>query len=279
MAVTAWAAGALLAFAAAGLLQRLKITRYRVALPNMKGTRSVRLLLLADLHGKRWGEGQRLLLNASRALRPDAVVLAGDMTEAGRSFQPVVELARGLTSIAPVFFVAGNHDLLTFNCDAFTRAMEKEGVVSLRDQSVSLRVRDETITLSGLDDPFIAFIREWEDTDACYEERLREVAAADGPSPRILVTHRPEYAEICARAGYHLALCGHTHGGQVRLPPPLRGLYASGQGFFPRYASGEYRVNSMRLIISRGLHQSVTRPRFFNRPEVVAVDIVKEESS
>ncbi|MCL2866869.1 MAG: metallophosphoesterase [Clostridia bacterium] len=279
MALTAWAAGALLAFAAAGLLQRLKITRYRVILPNMKGTRPVRLLLLADLHGKRWGKGQRFLLNAARAQQPDAVVLAGDMTEAGHSYQPVIELARGLTSIAPVFFVAGNHDLLTFDCDAFTHALEKESVVSLRDQSIPLRVRDETITLSGLDDPFIAFIREWEDTDANYEERLREVSAADGPSPRVLITHRPEYAVLYARAGYHLALCGHTHGGQVRLPPPLRGLYASGQGFFPRYAAGEYRVNGMHMIISRGLHQSVTRPRFFNRPEVVAVDMVKEASS
>ena len=274
-----WAVGAFCAFALTGLYQGLKFKHYQIASPKISRTRRVRFMLLADLHGKQWGKGQRLLLDNIQKLHPDAVLLAGDITEAGGAIELVIELIRGLVPVAPVFFTAGNHDLLTFDCDAFTRALESEGVFSLRDKTIPLSIQGETILLSGIDDPFQAFITGQEDAGADYEKRLRGITLPEEAIYRVLIAHRPEYAQLYAQSGFDLALCGHTHGGQIRLPPPLNGLYSSGQGLFPMYSAGEYQINGMRMIVSRGLHQTLTRPRFFNRPEAVVIDIFKEGTS
>ena len=68
-----------------------------------------------------------------------------------------------------------------------------------------------------------------------------------------------------ARCGVSLALTGHAHGGQVRLPG-VGGLYAPGQGAFPKYTSGLHRRSDTAMIVSRGISGRFTRLRLFNRP-------------
>ena len=63
---------------------------------------------------------------------------------------------------------------------------------------------------------------------------------------------------------------GHAHGGQWRIFG--RGVFAPGQGLFPKYTSG---IHDGRLVISRGLKKSGTIPRIFNSPELVIIDIKK----
>ena len=67
-------------------------------------------------------------------------------------------------------------------------------------------------------------------------------------------------------------LAGHAHGGQVRLPF-IGGLYAPGQGVFPRYTSGLHNVKETSMVISRGLGNSLFPLRVFNRPELVLVTL------
>ena len=70
-------------------------------------------------------------------------------------------------------------------------------------------------------------------------------------------------------------MTGHAHGGQWRLPGLIDGLFAPDQGWFPAYTGGAYPVEGGgTLIVSRGLARESTRvPRFYNRPEVVVVDL------
>jgi predicted MPP superfamily phosphohydrolase len=90
----------------------------------------------------------------------------------------------------------------------------------------------------------------------------------------ILLAHRPEEIERYSAYHFDLVLSGHAHGGQWRLPGIVNGLLAPDQGWFPRYAGGEYLVNGTTLIVSRGLARESTRiPRIFNRPELVVVDL------
>ena len=109
--------------------------------------------------------------------------------------------------------------------------------------------------------------------------RLREqleavTAALDGEHCSILMTHRPERTEDYAGRGFELVLAGHAHGGQWRLPGLLNGLFAPDQGLFPTYAGGRYALGDTTLLVSRGLARESTRlPRFYNRPELVMVEL------
>ena len=90
----------------------------------------------------------------------------------------------------------------------------------------------------------------------------------------ILLAHRPEYFQLYADYGFDLALCGHAHGGQWRLPGLINGVYAPGQGLWPKYAGGIYQQAACTMLVSRGLARESTRiPRLFNRPELVIIDL------
>ena len=75
---------------------------------------------------------------------------------------------------------------------------------------------------------------------------------------------------------FDLVLCGHAHGGQVRIPGLVNGLYAPGQGIFPKYAGGAYKLDKGSMIVSRGLAKS-NLPRVFNRPELVVITLEPED--
>ena len=65
---------------------------------------------------------------------------------------------------------------------------------------------------------------------------------------------------------------GPAHGGQVRLPG-IGGLFAPGQGLFPRYNGGLYRRGQAQMVVSRGLGNSLFPLRVGNRPEVVVATL------
>ena len=92
------------------------------------------------------------------------------------------------------------------------------------------------------------------------------------------MSHRPDLADLYSGRGFDLVVCGHAHGGQVRIPGILNGLYAPNQGMFPKYAGGHYRLadGKTEMIVSRGLCKN-SLPRIFNPPEVVVIDILPRE--
>ena len=72
-------------------------------------------------------------------------------------------------------------------------------------------------------------------------------------------------------------LAGHAHGGQVRIPGILNGLFSPGEGFFPKYAGGRYELEGgVTMIVSRGLAKSAL-PRVFNPPELAVIELLPAE--
>ena len=69
-----------------------------------------------------------------------------------------------------------------------------------------------------------------------------------------------------------LVFSGHAHGGQFRLPI-LGGLVAPNQGFFPKYDAGQFTEGNTKMIVSRGVGNSIIPIRFNNRPEIVLVTL------
>lgn len=89
----------------------------------------------------------------------------------------------------------------------------------------------------------------------------------------ILLAHEPQHIENYSKADYKLILCGHAHGGQWRIPFTKQGLYAPGQGVFPKYTSGVHTCDNSKMVISRGLGNSEFPLRLFNRPEIVVLEL------
>ena len=88
----------------------------------------------------------------------------------------------------------------------------------------------------------------------------------------LLLSHQPSVIHKIGDYKPDLMLCGHTHGGQVRFPF-LPALYAPEQGLFPRYDHGWYRVGETDIYISKGIGATHFHIRFYNRPEVMVVDV------
>ena len=93
------------------------------------------------------------------------------------------------------------------------------------------------------------------------------------PGYRILLAHRPEAIDEYRQMDFDLILSGHAHGGQWRIPGWINGVYAPGQGFFPRYAGGVYPLDDLVMIVSRGLSNNTWVPRIFNPPELVMIEL------
>lgn len=90
--------------------------------------------------------------------------------------------------------------------------------------------------------------------------------------------HQPEYiTDMVAESNVDLVLCGHTHGGLVRIPF-VGGIIAPNQGLFPQYDKGEFDFNNTSMIITGGLGVSNPIPRFNNQPEICIINITKGNS-
>ena len=97
----------------------------------------------------------------------------------------------------------------------------------------------------------------------------------DDPSPQELLVSRasdPELFDIYCKTGVGLALTGHAHGGQIRLPF-IGPVFSPSEGLFPKYAEGMHTNQNTTMVVSRGLGQSQFPLRINNSPELVIVTL------
>ncbi len=257
-----------------GLNTTLRIRRYTVRTGRFSSP--VRLAVASDVHAGDYGEGQNRLLSAIRSQAPDLILIPGDLFDRRRDFRRVESLLRGLEGRYPIYYVTGNHEFCnrgqTLNRDM--ALLKRYGVRRLSGEMEEVTVRGERFNLCGVDDPNAAQQRPAEGI-SFYQQLSRLAEERRNGNYTVLLSHRPEKFPLYAACGFDLALCGHAHGGQWRIPGVLNGLYAPDQGLFPKYAGGEYRSKGTVMIVSRGLARDNTRvPRFYDPPELVIIDLV-----
>lgn len=252
--------------------ERLILRIYTVVSPKL--TAEVRLAVVTDFHSSDNAEKVAAMV-ASCA--PDAVLLVGDMFDddtANRPTERTLSLMRQLSALYPCYYVSGNHEAWTGEMDALYQQTEEAGVMVLRMSSGVLTVRGQRIALCGIPDPYEMVFSGAPDTEEQIRQAMENVDSADFI---VLLTHRPELLAKYAQFPLDLVVSGHAHGGQVRIPGVLNGLYAPNQGWFPKLAGGAYTQDGTTLIVSRGLAVRTRLPRIFNRPEVVLVRCVPAE--
>lgn len=252
--------------------ERLILRTYTVASPKL--TAEVRLAVVTDFHSSDNADDVAAMV-ASCA--PDAVLMVGDMFDddtANRPTERTLSLMRQLSAQYPCYYVSGNHEAWTGEMDALYQQTEEAGVMVLRMSSGVLTVRGQRIALCGIPDPYEMVFSGAPDTEEQIRQAMENVDSADFI---VLLTHRPELLAKYAQFPLDLVVSGHAHGGQVRIPGVLNGLYAPNQGWFPKLAGGAYTQDGTTLIVSRGLAVRTRLPRIFNRPEVVLVRCVPAE--
>ena len=246
----------------------LMLTRYTAALPGLpEELEGLTLVQVSDLHSKRMGEGQEVLLNTISQAKPDVILLTGDLVDGRRpKLEPALELARGAAALAPTCYVTGNHEtsLPRKTLEQIENGLEAEGVVLLDNRTEELSLPGGgTMVLTGLSD------------DNLGDGTLKRLSVSwPENAVTVLLAHEPQYVENYAASGVDLAFCGHAHGGQIRLPL-VGGLFAPGQGVLPKYTAGMYQMGETQMVVSRGIGGSLFPQRVLNRPEVVAVTLTR----
>lgn len=266
---------ALLALCIYAFSQTLLVRRY--TLHTDKLAAPVRFSVITDLHGTRYGEGQTELIAAVRREKPDAVFFVGDIVDDPHALTVAEPLFAALGAEFPCYYVTGNHEYSS-GAERDTKSMlQAANIVLLQSEVAMLDVNGQQLCIAGVNDPELyggyslfgsyAIPAQWRaEYDAC------QLAAAESGAYSVLLSHRPELTELYRQSGFGLVLSGHAHGGQVRIPGILNGLFAPCQGWFPNYAGGRYALDGTELIVSRGLCRN-NLPRVFNRPELVIVTV------
>lgn len=253
---------AVVALACIGLDQRLIVRRYTIETDKVDAP--IKLAVITDYHGCNYGDG---LIPAIVDLQPDAVLLVGDIFDDDMPWTRSEELVRSLSGDYPCYYVTGNHEYWSGRADEICRIITDAGVTVLDAAHAELTVHGQHINICGIPDPESSLDISATLTSAAMNTRYDAYT--------ILLAHRPELIDTYAAADdFHLVVSGHAHGGQVRIPFLLNGLFAPNQGLFPKYAGGLYEVNGTTMIVSRGLARESTQfPRVFNRPELVLATI------
>ena len=286
------------------LIERRLFTVRRHTLPVLPdGHAPIRVLQLSDLHLAPWQAQKVDWVRALVELRPDLVVLTGDLMGHAEARPALLHALRPLIERTPTVFVHGSNDFYgplfknpvkyllepsrrstrTPDLDnaALTRGLTELGAIDLNNSATRIDVRGTRIELLGLNDPHIRYDN---------ADRMR-TAAAELPDPdtgsdsataasavRLGVVHAPYQEALGAllTAGADVILAGHTHGGQVRVPGV--GALTANCDLPTEQARGlSVWFDAHRaayLNVSAGLGNSIYAPvRFACRPEASLITL------
>lgn len=225
----------------------------------------LRIVELADLHGRVFGRGSRRLLAAVRRAEPDLICIDGDLFDEHTDLAMLPPLLRGLCAIAPVYYVTGNHEWRVPGLRGILAQMRACGVTVLQDDWRVLRRGEDALVLAGTDDPCGPAERK---TPA---ELIADIRAEAGEAAfLLLLAHRNDQLPQWSALGVQAVLAGHCHGGVVRLPF-VGGLFGTDRRLFPAWDAGLYRQGETALYVSRGLGYTNVHFRLFNRPQVAVI--------
>lgn len=226
-----------------------------------------KIVHISDLHNAEFGDGQKDLIGKIEAQDADIIVITGDMIDSRRTdVDKAVELITGLGNKIPVYYVTGNHESRVREYNELESKLIENGVTVLKNESVKIEKDGSFINIIGVDDPSFGM---------SANDIFHTVSELKTDGYDVLLSHRPELFETYCESGAELVLCGHAHGGQVRIPF-AGGLVAPNQGLFPEYTAGSYKSGSTEMIVSRGLGNSIIPLRVNNPPELVVITLSGE---
>ncbi len=272
-----------------GPLEVEKLTVKIADLPaSLHGTK---LVQLSDLHYDGLRLSEEMLERAiavSNEAEPDLVVLTGDyVTDDPSPIRQLVLRLKHLQSRAGIFAVLGNHDIYySYSKAEVTAALNSIGATVLWNE-IAYPLGKE-LPLVGLAD---YWSREFNPQIVMNQ--------LDVSTPRIVLSHNPDSAELLQQWRVDLQLSGHTHGGQIVIPGigPVVVHYKKFVRKLPKklrrwipflradcskvvrhweWAQGFHQVAKNQLYVNRGLG-TYSPGRLFCSPEVTVITLQSGE--
>lgn len=230
----------------------------------------LRLLHLSDLHVERLTQREAQLLELIEEAKPDLIVITGDFLNLSYVDERIAraEVRKILEKLqAPYGVYATLGSPPVDPRDTTPSLLTGLDIRLLRDELAVLHFSDgRTLSLLGLD------CEHDMESDASAFKKLLELAPPD--SMRILLYHSPELMPVVQQYPVDLYLCGHTHGGQIRLP--FYGALITSSALGKQYEMGPYVEQGTTLYICRGIGLeglSAPRMRLLCPPEIVLFEL------
>ncbi len=254
----------------------LEVTHTDISVPDLPpALHGLTIAHLSDFHHSRVvpREHVRRAVDLANSLGAELMLLTGDYVTR-RDQAHIAPMAAELSRLrAPrgVYAVLGNHDNWT-DAAQIASHLSRAGIIVLRNQRRALAVGETCLWLLGIEDTgytggrFDDFRAMWQGAGAALAALLEGIPPDE---PRLLLVHNPDFTEMLPAGRIDLALCGHTHGGQVCLPGIGALLVPS--CFGQKYVSGLVQGPSTRVYVSRGIGLISPPVRFLCRPEIALV--------
>lgn len=232
----------------------------------------IRLLHLSDFHLSSVVSLAFIAESISLGLaqQPDVIALTGDFVTARLTqTREYTDILARLSAVAPTFACLGNHDGGRWThrlggsatIDAVLGLLSGAGVTCLMNEARQVVIKGRTMQFIGVGDLW---------SGMCNPGKAFVQTPERDGAIRVVLNHNPDAKDLLRRFDWDLMLCGHTHGGQVKLP-------LIGTPFLPvrdkRYVAGLYRWDNRQLYITRGVG-NLHGIRFNCRPEVSVLELV-----
>ena len=230
----------------------------------------LRLLQIGDIHVERVTPRERELNRLIKELKPDVIVFTGDFVNLSNTDDPLAEKAIREIIVewrAPlgVYCVSGTPLVEPLDrVKAFTNGLDN--LKLLPNQWISIQTPGGLLNILGL-----VVSHDMEKDRALLKKMM---LTTPNKGLHLLLMHPPDIAPEANDAGIDLYLCGHTHGGQIRLP--IVGAFFSSSQLGQRFIMGRYELGTMTLYTARGVGLEglgAPRARFLCPPEIVLWEI------
>ena len=258
---------------------KISITKLKV---KSNVNKRVRIAQISDLHSKEFGKNNNTLYKVIIEQEPDIIVATGDLIDSNmKRINEIIEFCSRLNKRVPVYYILGNNEMRCSRVNEIVEKLKQKNINVLENEIATIKIKGNIINILGLAEKrvdkgemFYSKVNSRYEIEN-VENLFRRLENLKGI--KIVLSHYPENFEYVGNYSYNkynfdIMFSGHAHGGQFILPG-LGGVFAPGQGLFPKYYKGIYGKKN-KLVVSRGLGNSGFPLRLFNRPDLVIVDIV-----
>ncbi len=219
---------------------RLTLSEWSVSIADLPSELDgLTILHLTDLHfaptyGRRFFE-EAISTAIGDGPEPDIVAITGDFIDDDSCIAWISPVLGRLQARIGKFAILGNHDFL-HDVSGLCEELENAGFTMLESEWRTIDIEGTRLAIGGTTAPWGVDIS------------LKAVPEAE---MRLLLSHTPDQAYRAARLDVDLMLCGHNHGGQVRLP--VIGPILMPSLYSRRFDRGFFRIGKTLMFVGQGL--------------------------